>query len=289
MLYFHDAGSSRLEAALLGEGARQRGFRLIAFDRPGVGQSDYFPCKSPWQYCRNLLAALGELGIGRFCIVSKGSGGIYALQLCREFRGEPERIVAQANLAGVPARALASRVGGCGVLAGLAPLGVNALLRLKPFVSPDAPGMVLTKLRERLSLDDRMLLERPDIADVLEADQAESVRRGYRGLAQDLAISFRKLEVRLADIAVPTEIWHGSADRLGCRTDCDYLAARLPRARLHRVVNRGHFFFIHHRNSIFGSLRRHCREPLPVPAVHANPTNYASDANGTPPAQCKAS
>ena len=257
LLYFHDMGSSRLEASLLHQGALRCGYRLIAFDRPGVGRSDYFVCKSPRHFCENLLPVLGGLDIGSFGIVAKGGGGIYALHLCRM---SPERVVAQVNLAGIPVRALVSPSGACAILAGVVPLAVNKLMRLKQFFSPDAPGVVLEKLREELSFSDKKVLSRPEITDILEADQAESVRAGYRGMAQDLAISFRKLEVPLEEIAVPTEIWHGCADRLTLRADCEYLAARLPRARLHRVSQRGHFFFIHHMDQIFASLRRDWRE-----------------------------
>jgi len=257
LLYFHDSGSSRLEAALLHQSAQRCGYRLIAFDRPGVGRSDYFVCKSPKAFCENLLPVLGKLGIGRFGIVSKGGGGIYALQICRM---SPERVAAQVNLAGIPVRALASPRGLCAALAGMAPSAIGALLRLKPFFSPDAPGSVLEKLREELSFSDKKMLARPEVANILEADQAESVRAGYRGMAQDLAISFRKLDVPLEEIAIPTEIWHGCADRLTLRADCEYLASRLPRARLHRVSQSGHFFFIQHMDQVFGSLRRNLGE-----------------------------
>ena len=257
VLYFHDTGSSRLEASLFHQGAQRCGYRLIAFDRPGVGRSDYFVYKSPQSFCENMLTVLRELGITRFGILSKGGGGIYALHLCGM---RPEQVVAQVNLAGVPVRALATPRGACGFVAGLAPVAVDALMRLKQIFSPDLPGAVLKKMREELSFSDKKVLSRPDVADILEADQAESVRAGYRGLAQDFAISFRKLEVPLEKISVPTEIWHGCADRLTLRADCEYLASRLPRARLHRVSHRGHFFFIHHMDQVFGSLRRNWRE-----------------------------
>ncbi len=253
LLYFHDTGSSRLEAALLHRSAQRCGYRLIAFDRPGVGRSDYFVCKSPGAFCENLLPVLGKLGVGRFGIISKGGGGIYALQICHM---SPERVAAQVNLAGVPVRTLASPRGLCAALAGIAPSAVGALLRLKPFFSPDAPGSVLEKLREELSFSDKKMLAKTDVANILEADQAESVRAGYRGMAQDIAISFRKLDLPLEEIAVPTEIWHGCADRLTLRADSEYLASRLPRARLHRVSQRGHFFFIQHMDQVFGCLRR---------------------------------
>ncbi len=259
LLYFHDTGSSRLEASLLHHSAQRCGYRLIAFDRPGVGRSDYFVCKSPREFCENLLPVLDKLGVSRFGIVSKGGGGMYALHLCRM---SPERIPGQINLAGIPARTLACPRGFCAVLAGVIPMTVDALLRLKQFLSPDDPGAVLNRLREELSFSDKQMLSRPEVADILEADQAESVRAGYRGMAQDLAISFRKLEVPLEEIAIPTEIWHGCADRLTQRADCEYLASRLPRARLHRVSHRGHFFFVQHMDQVFDSLRRNLRTQL---------------------------
>ena len=39
VLFFHSNGSSRLEASLFHEQAKQSGLRLIAVDRPGIGKS----------------------------------------------------------------------------------------------------------------------------------------------------------------------------------------------------------------------------------------------------------
>ena len=49
--YFHDSGSSRLEASLLHQSAQRDGFRIIAIDRPGIGQSEFYRYERPAEFC----------------------------------------------------------------------------------------------------------------------------------------------------------------------------------------------------------------------------------------------
>ena len=81
MFYFHDAGSSRLEAAFFESSARSQGYRIIAIDRPGIGCSDYYALQSAQQFCGDVLRLADELNIAQFGVMSLGAGGVYAITM----------------------------------------------------------------------------------------------------------------------------------------------------------------------------------------------------------------
>lgn len=268
LLYFHDAGSSRLEAALFHTQARDRGLRLIAMDRPGVGQSDFTPVSQPVAFCRDVLFLADRLGLSRFAVLSFGSGGIYALALARHF---PQRLEAHVSIGGVPGSVFAEMTGNSSVvncLGGVTPTLIKCLVRMKYRLFPENPAQNIARLGAQLNYTDRKLLQDASFTRRLVLDQQEALRHGYRGVAQDIALSFRKLDFQLQDITVPTAIWLGGADPLTQRADCEFLAARLPRARLFRAANLGHFFFVHRMDQIFTSLVR-CGDDQLRPALAA--------------------
>ena len=255
MFYFHDAGSSRLECGFFQTSARLQGYRLIAVDRPGIGCSNYYPLQSASQFCLDVLSLADELGIGEFGVMSLGAGGIYAMTLAYL---APARLSFQLSIAGVPGTVFneanrQSYASNC--LNELTPTLVKFLVRLKHTFFSEGPQQAFERMQDYLSYTDRKTLANPRVMRTLVLDQQEVVRNGYRGIAQDLAICFRKLDFSLQEVSVPVVIWQGCADRLSQRSDCEYMVAHMPRASLHRVPNQGHFFFIHSMDDVFCRLR----------------------------------
>lgn len=266
LFYFHDSGSSRLEARFFDIAGRQYGFRLIAVDRPGIGGSEYYPISSPLDYCQDVLALADHLKLRHFGVMSLGAGGIYALTLAHHYA---ERVDFKLSLAGVPGSVFNESVGhsyAASCWNELTPMLIKLLVRIKHRFFPDDPEKLLERLERYLSYTDRKALGDPEIYKVLASDQREAARNGYEGIAQDLAVCFRKLDFQLRDVAVPTVIWQGGADRLSQRADCEYMLARMPDVRYHRVPNRGHFFFVHKMDQVFQGLRDVISRPS---AIHA--------------------
>ena len=255
VFYFHDNGSSRLECFFYHRSARKQGFRLIAVDRPGIGCSDYYPLQSCAQFCEDLLLLADELDLTEFGIMSLGAGGVFALSMAHQF---PARVKFQLCLAGVPGHVFNERVSNSTIsncIGSVAPALIRILVGLKQNFFPENPDKALQRLENNLSYTDRKVLANPRIRKILAMDQNEVLRNGCRGLAQDTAHCFRKLEFSLKQISVPMEIWQGSADRMSQRSDCEYLASNLPQANYNRVANRGHFFFIQNMDEVFSKLR----------------------------------
>lgn len=255
VLYFHDNGSSRLEAEFFDRAARQHGFRLIAVDRPGIGESDYYLTTSTADFCADARQLMEQLGIQRFGVMSLGAGGIFALTMAHLF---PNHVNFKLSLAGVPGSVFnesGSQSYAASCWNEVTPLLIRLLVRVKHRFFPDNPAKSIARMEKYLSYTDRKALRDPQVFQALARDQQEAFRRGYQGVAQDLAVCFRKLDFRLREVTVPTIIWQGEADRLSQRADCEYMAARMPDVRYYRVPNRGHFFFVHKIDQVFDGLR----------------------------------
>jgi pimeloyl-ACP methyl ester carboxylesterase len=254
LFYFHDSGSSRLECAFFHRSARLNNYRLVAVDRPGIGGSEYCSMYSPQEFCTDVLTLADHLGIARFGVMSLGAGGIFGLTMAHR---HPQRVAFQLNLAGVPGSVF-NEVGSSSYAAScwneLTPPIVKLLVRLRHILLPSTTAQYIARLQKYLSSIDRKVLRDPAVMAILEQDQQEALRHGYKGVAQDLAICFRKLDFNLQEVAVPIVIWQGCADRLSQRSDCEYMVARMPVAKFHRVRNRGHFFFVHSMDYVFGQL-----------------------------------
>lgn len=255
LFYFHDGGSSRLEAAFFHGAAREQGYRLIAIDRPGVGCSDFYESASTTDFCNDVVQLADQLGLAEFGVMSLAAGGIYATTLAHM---QPDRTRVHLNLAGMPGIVFNENPANtvtANFIHEVTPLFIKLNVRLRHVFLMDKPHLELERMHEFLSYTDRKMLALPRVRRTLALDQYEATRNGARGVAQDLAMCFRKLEFRLHDVAVPTVIWQGGADRMSSRSDCEYMAARLPDAHYYRVNNRGHFFFVTCMNEVFQKLR----------------------------------
>ena len=257
VFYFHDSGSSRLEASLFHQAAQRNGFRLIAIDRPGIGKSDFYRCNQPEDFCDAVRALARSLKLQHFGVMSLGAGGLYALSLARFCA---EQTTFMLNLAGVPGSVFNESGGKRNYPAScwneLTPMLVKILVRLRYRFFRSDPSASLNNLEHHLCRADRHALQDPSVRRVLARDHEEALHGGYRGVAQDIALCYRKLEFRLRDVAVPTMIWQGETDRLSQRSDCEYMAARMPDARFYRVPDRGHFFFVNKMDRVFDELRQ---------------------------------
>lgn len=255
LLYLHDSGSSRLECGFFDAAARRHGFRLIAIDRPGIGHSDYYPAGRPAEVCDDAAELADHLRLDRFGLMSLGAGGLFGLTLAHRL---PERVSTQLSLGGVPGGAF-NEAGGCSRLTGcwngMAPAAVRALARVRYAMAGNDPRRVVAGLSSRLAGVDRKILEAPSVSRLLVLDQRAALRQGPRGLTQDLAACFRKLDFRLQDVAAPMTVWRGQADRLSLRSDCEYLVSRLPTAWYRRVPNQGRLFFVRGMDPVFTRLR----------------------------------
>ena len=78
VLFFHGFGTTRVICPPDGP-ARERGIRLIALDRPGIGLSESLPGRRLLDWPADVAELADRLELDRFSIIGWSGGGPYAL------------------------------------------------------------------------------------------------------------------------------------------------------------------------------------------------------------------
>ena len=97
VFYAHGGPGSRLEGILFHVAAAQHGFRFIATDRPGMGQSSFMSGRRLLDYPRDIADLADALGIDRFGVLGWSGGGAHTV-VCGY--AIPERLLFNVSLCG---------------------------------------------------------------------------------------------------------------------------------------------------------------------------------------------
>ena len=79
LFYFHGMPGSRCEGAILDGPGREGGVRVVAPDRPGMGESDFKRGRTLLEWAADVAELAGHLGLRRFGVAGTSGGGPYAL------------------------------------------------------------------------------------------------------------------------------------------------------------------------------------------------------------------
>lgn len=253
LLYCHQYGGSRLEARALEDSARRRGFRIVAADRPGLGGSDYASTEQA-DPVTDLLTLADALNLPSYGLLAWGGGSGYAMELAQRSPGRARFCMA------LSCPSLLIDAGRQGARGGSGRRWLQAALRkalrwrCRLAARWAAPAQRLELLDRVAAPVDRRLLRQAGVQRWLREFLDEAARHGSRGLAQDVAGSFRICRFDPEQLNLPVEFWYGASDRLV--NDCGgrWLVARLPQGRLRRLNGAGHFFFLRHQDILFDRL-----------------------------------
>lgn len=258
LLWLHGNPSCRREPELLDPTLLERlRIRVIAPDRPGIGQSSFKPGRQILDWPIDLAALAAALKLERFALLSLSAGAPY-LAAC--------------------ARTMPHRITRAGIVSGLAPwdalepaerrgpgLRYFATARRSPWLSR---GM-LWLMRQGMHQPDQWMAQAT--ADLPPADQAalaeprvrqsflallhEAWRQGGRGLAWDAALVSRSWGFGLEEISLPIYLWHGDTDRNAPLAMALQMAAGLRNSHLQVLPNEGHFSpVVYHMETILQTL-----------------------------------
>lgn len=217
LLLIHGLGYARWGWEPVLEGLA-RSFDVILFDNRGIGESD----APPGPYTAAALAAdalqvLDEAGVERSHVLGTSLGGMVAQELALS---HPERV---------------DRL----VLACTTPGGPESFPMPEQTVTLMQSGATLRQFVENAlapepdeEIVDRILRHREATAQPLEAWTAQAAA----------GAGFDALD-RVAGIAAPTLILHGTADAVVDSRNTALLALRIPDARVELFPDGGHLFF----------------------------------------------
>jgi len=221
VMYYHGWPSSRLQARLAHHLALERGLRIVAMDRPGMGRSTFEPGRTLDSWPELMERFADALGIGKFGQLGVSGGGPYVLACAARI---PERLTGSAVLGGaVPLAELRHGPRGLHPLYRLLipcrklPFWVfSALFQVASIASRWQPGLppLSWLLRSVAEEDRRLLLDFPDVWAVITKSFQEGVcDGGGRGVMTDAEIYLQRLTIDLSSVHHPIRYWHGGEDR----------------------------------------------------------------------------
>lgn len=244
VLWFHGTPGACLQVPpTVHEVALQRGFRVIAVERPGTGRSTDHRYRRLVEFGTDVELLADELRLDRFGIVGLSGGGPYALAASRHL---PDRVVVTTLLGGIgPVRGPDAVMSYTRALRFFAPTleilrtpvgsALGVLFRNAAPVA-DPAFAVYTSL---LGFADTPVFRAPGFKAMFLHDLLTATN--LRAAAHDMALFARHWGFQLDEVQVPVVIWHGLSDVIVPPSHGHHQAARLPYGELRVRAGAGHF------------------------------------------------
>ncbi len=246
LLFHHGTPGSVVPVRSVARAAAERGLRLVTYSRAGYGGSTRNPGRTVADVVSDVEAVLDHLGAPRCAVAGWSGGGPHALASGARL---PDRVAAVLCIAGVgPWRAE-----GLDFLAGMGAQNIDEFgaavdgeTPLRAYLEAAAvelrnpsPADIVREMSTLLPAVDVAALT-DEFGSDMAAGFAEALRTGVDGwLDDDLAFT-RDWGFGLAEIAVPTFVWQGSADLMVPFAHGRWLAEHIPNAVVHLEPDEGH-------------------------------------------------
>ena len=256
VVWCHGGLSGRTDASFAASAAQSAGVRLIAIDRPGIGESTRRKGRSVADWADDIGVVADALGLHEFGVVGWSGGGPHALACAARL---PDRVIATATIGGMePVRNRADRKAlGLQVDRLLIPMARHVPWLARPALAASARLSAERQkavLLRALSDADRRVLEPLPPEAVVGATIAAGAP-GTAGLVDDYrAFGSPDWGFELSQITGPVRCWQGADDAAVPPAIGRRLAEAIPRARLELVPDAGHFLMIGHGHEVFAGL-----------------------------------
>jgi pimeloyl-ACP methyl ester carboxylesterase len=241
--------------------ARDRGIRLLAPDRPGVGDS------TPWrpgrgttvaEYAPELRAFADALELPTFSVLGYSGGGPYALAAAHSL---PDRVTAAAIVSGAGQVGVWASVRDFEMtdwlltrLALRVPVVARAILDVSARTSNLAPRLSFWFAQLEMSQADHAVMAEFPSARAALAVFTGSCRHGAGGVVDDYAALGRSWAFAVEEITVPIGCWHATTDPIVPLAHSEELVRRVPGAALTRWDGEGHLAIVGHVGEVFDGL-----------------------------------
>lgn len=242
VLYFHGTPGSRLEAFPADVIAQELGIRLIVPDRPGYGASDsqYQLSLSYWPKLVSKLA--NKLKLDQFSIIGYSSGGAYALSCAYNIPDRINNIALVSSAAPFEKQALKNQTDP--IFKPLYDLSVteygNDQHKLLQLAS--SPKALMNVLKTTLSPTDKALFKNVTFQKYFLMNLSLAITSGVDGIVNDIRNLSLPWDIKLEDIQLPVDIWHGRDDNNLDFSVAEYLAQTLNNSSTHFLDKAGHYF-----------------------------------------------
>ncbi len=249
VFFAHGCPGSRLESIFLDAKARKYGFRIIVFERPGFGRSDYIEGYPLLSFAKDLERVADALKIKEFGLIGWSSGGPPVLAAAYHM---PNRAAFVFSVSGYTdfgkfedAKDLMAEYKLYGPsLSENRPRLFNRIVEMVSWTDRHMPNFYFKMAKGEMCLPDRNILNDPHVADLFIRDQKEATVSGTQGILQDLTTQWEPWEFDFKQIKVPAYIFQGKQDTFVPWQFAQHLGDNIPGAELHFYEDRGHLFIL---------------------------------------------
>ena len=259
VFYFHGFPGSRFEPQLNHEAYLKAGIRLLALDRPGIGQSTRKNKRKLSDWPDDVVEVAKILNLEKFSVLGVSGGGPYALACARAIPGYLDKVTVACGLGPMDApnatsgMMLSNRI--------LFSYGrfFPPLLRLSVFLMvrqlSSKPVKGFEKFVEGLPKPDRLVLSGTNAQELVLASAVEGVRQGSKPLLEEIRIYSKFWGFELSDLNVPVSLFQGEVDIDVPASMARYQAELIPNCELNLYPTDGHFsLLVNHVDEIIASL-----------------------------------
>ena len=257
VFYAHGGPGSHLEGQFFHEEAANYGYRFIATDRPGMGDSTYLENRKLLDYPSDISELADALGIDKFGVMGWSGGGAHTT-VCGY--AIPERLLFNFSFAGytnfaeLPGAEKYLKIKMDQVSVGLSkthPKLFKMFFDLMGFSEKHMPKSYFNALMKEMSETDRKIAEDEAFHKMFMEDQTEAFKQGSKGVTTDAAVHYVDWGFRLKDIPAKLNVFHGTKDTMVPFEYGKHIAKNVKNCTLHAIENEGHLFPYRHLDEIF--------------------------------------
>jgi len=245
VLYFHGSPSSRLEPRLYGDDLFSKfGLRIIAPDRPGMGQSDFQPGRGFSDWPKDVLVLADTLSLERFSVLGNSGGCGYAAACAARI---PERLRAVVIVSGAwrmdwpeAMDNLPSHLRLLWNLARKAPFLLSVTLKMMRYGFKADRERMMAQQKKGLPPADYAVIEQPGRMDAFIEMFSKAMFQGVKGPVWDMRLYVREWDFDPSEIRMPLSLFHGKQDPQVPVALARRMMSALPSAQLVTYPDDGH-------------------------------------------------
>ena len=262
VFHAHGGPGSRYEGLMFDKKAKEHGYRMIATDRPGMGESTYLEGRRLLDYPKDIAELADALHIEKFGVTGWSGGGAHTTVCAYAI---PDRLLFNMTFAGYTNLGQFDRT--AELLGSNAGFAANELGKENPdkceaFFEPMRNGVehdpenFYKGFTKWLCPADLAICRDPSFKEMLMKELKEAFHQGCAGTATDTTVHFVDWGFRLNEIKSRIHVFHGTADTLVPLQFAQHLAENVNQCKLHIFEGEGHFFPFENMDKIFDIAKK---------------------------------
>ena len=268
VFHAHGDPGSRVEGQTFHEIAKTRGYRIIATDRPGMGESTYLEGRHLLDYPKDILQLADHLGFDRFGVMGWSGGGAHTTVCAYAI---PERLLFNMSFAGYTSfiempgaeKLLRSPLDQASVgLSKTHPRLFRLFYDMMVMSERHMPESYFKAVVKTMGESDKKIAAEPDFKEMFLAEEHEAYIQGSLGPTTDATVHYVDWGFRLSEITFPVHIFHGTDDQLVPIEYSHHLAEHIPDCTLHILEGAGHLFPFKEQKLIFDTIDTLCERDI---------------------------